>query len=248
MQRKKERTVYHNHSSESLKNKKMESPLLRERGQEEEEKGRCRSIWSSIFSRTAGGDEEETSNADTVQKLLTVLLDLQLAMEHKKEKIIEKKKQAAALYKEGRRDNAARVWATARHYEAQHDRWLNMRENVEQVKSEIVAQQQTAAVFNAFSKANETMGRIAESMKVEKIGELMDSLHEKIHAVEEVSSLLSDPNALRQTGEDKEQLERELEDFVRSSTGVSAKKNLHEQNRIENPTDSNFLNVEEVLN
>ena len=222
----------------------MESPLLTPTASDEKPRGRCKNIWSAVFAtRDNGDDNDEPTNAETVQKLITVCLDLDLAMQHLDNKLHSKREQARSLYEQGRRPLALRVWATCKRYEEQHTRWFMMRENIEQLKSEIVAQQQTASVFKAFSKANQTLSRIAECMHPEKIESMLDSLHEKFRQGDEISNLLSAPDALGEgTGYDQETEQRELEAYVRGETVASeSASDRRSPSDLRSPTDRRSL-------
>ena len=84
-----------------------------------------------------------------------------------------------------------------------------MRENVEQIKEELVAQQQSMAVFGAFSQANSAMERLAEKLNFSTLESVLTSLHEKLEAGAEVSAMLSSPAEY-----DEDELAEEMAEFL----------------------------------
>ncbi len=159
------------------------------------------------------------SNAETVILLQTVMTDIKLAMDHAEEKEKKKKTLAAEMLTKGYKEEAMKAWQTSQSHRRRFKHWFNMRENVEQIKDEIVSQQQSVAVFGAFNEANTALGRIAETLNVDTLNKVLDDLHEKFQEGNEVSEMLANPDGLDPSSAvfDEDEMRRDLEDFLGSS-------------------------------
>jgi len=148
-----------------------------------------KSCWSSFWFKL--WKHREPTVAETVSLLQKTVINLRLQMEHADQQATKKKEKAAQLYKNNKKDFAFRCWQSAKHYEKIYASWFKMCENVEYIMSEIQRQQQTAAVFSAFSKANNALGKIAKELDLSDLTDVLDSLNDKIQQGKEVSEILS---------------------------------------------------------
>ena len=170
----------------------------------------CSAVWQAIWDR---GD---CSFAETIELLNKTLADLDMLMPTALEKERAKKEQSARVLRTtGNRKLALQTFATARVHRRRYEAWHGMREMVEQIKSELMYQQQTAAVFQAFSVANEAMGKLAERLNVDTLETVLDSLRDRMESGQEVSGLLSDPSQLDDGTWDEDEAARQFEDFLR---------------------------------
>lgn len=204
---------------------KMHAPLLRDEnddnGSGNSEEAQSASWWRRIINwitwRRGNQQDRVPSNAETVVMLQKVMADLTLYMTHAEEEALKKKRLAAHVWQNGHRDLAIKAMATAHTHSARYKVFFNMRENVEQIKAELIAQQQTASVFGAFSRANDALGRIAQQLNVSNLERVLSELRDKMEAGEEVSLLLASPAELDPTY-DEDTLRDELLEYVSTSS------------------------------
>lgn len=218
----------------------MDAPLLRNT----DEGGArprllARLAWALCPGWWEGDTPTDGGNAATVQLLQKVMIDLGMLMDHAEEEYTSKMEQAAAEHRRGRREMALKAVQTAHSYGRRRAVWFGMRENVEQIKAELISQQQTASVFGAFSQANAALARLAEQLDVTGLESVLESLREKFEQGEDVSALLGDPGQL-EACYDAGQAERDLLDFVASAdqpAEKSAAKIGRPRDKIKNPTE-----------
>jgi hypothetical protein len=167
----------------------------------------------SWFRGTRPTADGRVSNATTVKMLMNVMVDLGMAMDYAEMQAEKKRLLAVHVMSRGHKEQALKAWATAKQYDKRYKTWFDMRENVEQIKSELVAQQQTMAVFGAFSLANHALERIAEKLNMTSLESVLSSLHEKLQNGAEMSQLLASPAELSDDY-DADTLEGELDAFL----------------------------------
>ena len=130
-----------------------------------------------------------------------------------------KKEKLLVLFQENASKSVLRsVLATMNLYKAKCDQFSLMYENVERLKIELVAQQQSMTVFAAFEKANTVMERIASRLNVDTLERTLESLQEKLDSGKEISLLLASPETLGGKVYDDDELDAELHLLVASSS------------------------------
>ena len=197
----------------------MESPLLKgkpdkEKEEEEEEeegnvpkKGGCWEWFSFPWTRRS-----EPSNAETVVMLKQVMVDLGLAISQADANSARKKREAIKLRDRGKLAEMKAAWSTAKMYDRRHAELYGMREVVEQIKAEIIAQQNNLSVFGAFSRANRTLEKMFEHLKLGELEKVLGSLHEHLQEGREISETLASPGLIEEIPEDE--LREEMAAFV----------------------------------
>jgi hypothetical protein len=198
------------------------SPLLTEQPVPEQQQRPSFLAWFISFFRQSTTKEKKVSNAETVRLLMSVVTDLGMAMDYAETQAEKKKNLAVHVLAKGHKPQALKAWATAKQYEKRYATWFDMRENVEQIKSELVAQQQTMAVFSAFSLANNALERIAEKLNMSSLEEVLSSLHEKLQNGAELSAVLASPAEL-DGSYDEDTLAQEMAAFLEQPTTTTPK-------------------------
>ncbi len=160
-------------------------------------------------------ERHEYSHANTVMMLKNVMANLSLAMASAEQShaskmseirsLLEKQPQTQTI-----REMARRALQTAKQYDAQRLMWFHMRENVESLKAELMAQRQSLTVFTAFNRANSVMERIASQLNLDTLEKTLSVLQENLDSGKEISQLLSTAPVSSSSSIDPEELDREL--------------------------------------
>jgi Snf7 protein len=167
----------------------------------------------SVFTAKEKKAREPPSNAETVRLLMAVITDLGMAMDYAEAQAAKKKDLAIHVRAKGHKEQAYKAWATAKQYEKRYTTWFDMRENVELIKSELIAQQQSLAVFGAFSLANSALETIAKKLNLSTLESVLTSLHEKLENGAEMSQILASPSEF-DSSYDEDALANEMAQFV----------------------------------
>ena len=152
--------------------------------------------------------------AETMSMLQQTRLQLDLNMNHCRHCIAKHEKKMCAYAEETHMRSAAlREFRMIKHYRERHDRWHAMSANLETVQSEIQAQQQTIAVFGAYTRANEAMGKLAERVDMSSLCEILDTLRERMEDGRDMSDALG---SAFNAEADASDLEAEFDAFIMS--------------------------------
>lgn len=163
------------------------------------------------------------SHANTVMMLKNVMIELSLAIasaEH--HRTVKCGEICELLARSPPGDKTAREMArlamqNVKQYDAHRLQWFKMRENVETLKAELVAQQQSLSVFQAFNRANAVMENIAKQLNVAALEKTLSSLQDKLDSGREISDLFSTALVNGQAY-DPDELDQELAQLVQSSS------------------------------
>lgn len=107
---------------------------------------------------------------------------------------------------------------TVHRYEAQAWQWARMREVAESLKIELVSQQQTMSVYNAFAQTNAAMERIAQQVNVDSVDRLMSSIQTQIDEGKSVSEIFATASNATLEQYDQDELEEELTALMNAKT------------------------------
>lgn len=167
-------------------------------------------------------ERHEYSHANTVMMLKNVMANLSLAMASAEQSHAQKMGEILALLHKqpqtlATKEMARRALQTAKQYEAQRLMWFHMRENVESLKAELMAQRQSLTVFTAFNRANRVMENIASQLNLETLEKTLSVLQENLDSGKEISQLLSTAPVSSADTSDPEELDRELALLVANS-------------------------------
>ena len=101
-----------------------------------------------------------------------------------------------------------------------------MRENVESLKAELMAQQQSLTVFKAFNRANRVMETIASHLNLATLEKTLSVLQDNLDSGKEISQLLSNatPLSAAEAAYDPDELDRELDMLASSSSSATFQK------------------------
>lgn len=117
-----------------------------------------------------------------------------------------------------RRALARTMLQTVHRYEAQAWQWARMREVAESLKIELVSQQQTMSVYNAFAQTNAAMERIAQQVNVDSVDRLMSSIQTQIDEGKSVSEIFATASNATLEQYDQDELEEELTALMNAKT------------------------------
>lgn len=111
---------------------------------------------------------------------------------------------------------------TVKRYEGQAWQWARMREVAESLKIELVSQQQTLSVYNAFSQTNAAMERIAQQVNTDSVDRLMSSIQAQIDEGKSVSEIFASASAISLDAVDEEELDEELAALMKRTVAAAA--------------------------
>lgn len=177
---------------------------------EEEEEGKtCAGRWWAWWTK-----KSPPTVAETMSMLQHTRLQLDLNMNHCRQ-CIAKHEQKMCKYAEDShmRSAALREFRMIKHYRERHDRWHAMSANLETVLSEIQSQQQTIAVFGAYTRANEVMGKLAERVDMSSLCEILDTLRDRMEEGRDMSDVMG---SAFNAEADSSELEAEFDAFMLS--------------------------------
>jgi len=135
------------------------------------------------------------SHAQMVQNLLDARNVLGMAREDADRRYEKKRAQVMALAAQGKNVEAWQSMQTAKQYQQRAQRLHGMAEEVERIQSTLVMQKQTASLFSLFTDANSALEHMIKAAPLENVEEVLDSLREHVHSVDEVSTSLAQGNA-----------------------------------------------------
>ena len=176
----------------------MERPLLKDgvdsSSQQQQQHGLLARLWTWLWNR------EEHNTAKTIEVLQNVVRELTLTLKladlnAKKKLAAQQTLMAEAAQQKRERDPdvlkmGRALMASEKMYRNQYMKAFMMRENVEAIKAEIVACQQSAAVFASFSKANTAMEALVKKVDMSALEKTMDRLQENMDSGKQISELL----------------------------------------------------------
>lgn len=173
----------------------MERPLLKEGADASaQHPGLLARLWTWLWNR------DEHSAAKTIEVLQNVVRELTLTLKladlnAKKKLAAQQTLMAEAAQQKRERDPdvlkmGRALMASEKMYRNQYMKAFMMRESVEAIKAEIVACQQSAAVFASFSKANTAMEALVKKVDMSALEKTMDRLQENMDSGKQISELL----------------------------------------------------------
>jgi phage shock protein A len=182
--------------------------ILKEEDQDQQGKSCTKRWWSWWTKKTP------PTVAETMSMLQHTRLQLDLNMNHCRQRIA-KHEQKMRTYAEDAhmRSAALREFRMIKHYRKRHDRWHAMSANLETVQSEIQAQQQTIAVFGAYTRANEAMGKLAEDVDMSSLCQILDTLRDRMEEGRDMSDAMG---SVFNAEADASELEAEFDAFMLS--------------------------------
>jgi len=142
-----------------------------------------------------GDTNQMPSHAQMVQNLLDARNVLGMAREDADRRYEKKRAQVMALAAQGKNVEAWQSMQTAKQYQQRAQRLHGMAEEVERIQSTLVMQKQTASLFSLFTDANSALEHMIKAAPLENVEEVLDSLREHVHSVDEVSTSLAQGNA-----------------------------------------------------
>lgn len=153
--------------------------------------------------------------AETISMLQQTRLQLELNMNHCRRRIAKHEEKMRSFHGDQHTRTAAlREFRMVKHYRERHDKWHAMCANLETVESEIQAQQQTIAVFGAFTRANDAMGELAERVDMSSLCDILDTLRDRMQEGKDMSDAMT--SAFDTDADDADTLEREFDAFMTS--------------------------------
>jgi hypothetical protein len=201
--------------------KKMKSPLLastdqplqQQQQQQQQQRSGClvRAIvwlWNRLTPKS-------TECAETIVRLKRLMNQLDLASQNSLAQAAGKRREIERVLSpvpsQERRALARTMLQTAKRYETQAFQWSRMREVAENLKIELVSQQQTMSVYNAFSQTNAAMERIAQTVNTSSVETLMESIQTQIDEGKSVSDIFG---SVQMHGYDEDELDDELDALI----------------------------------
>lgn len=152
--------------------------------------------------------------AETMSMLQQTRLQLDLNMNHCRQCIAKHERKMCTYAEDSHMRSAAlREFRMIKHYRERHDRWHAMSANLETVQSEIQAQQQTIAVFGAYTRANEAMGKLAERVDMSSLCQILDTLRDRMEEGRDMSDAMG---SAFNAEADSSDLEAEFDAFILS--------------------------------
>lgn len=152
--------------------------------------------------------------AETMSMLQHTRLQLDLNMNHCRQRIAKHERKMCTYAEDAHMRSAAlREFRMIKHYRERHDRWHAMSANLETVQSEIQAQQQTIAVFGAYTRANEAMGKLAEGVDMSSLCQILDTLRDRMEEGRDMSDAMG---SAFNAEADASELEAEFDAFMLS--------------------------------
>jgi len=180
---------------------------LKEKGEEEDRDPGC---WKRWF-----GEREKVppTVAETISMLQQTRLQLQLNMNSCKQNADKHEQKMRNYHSDLQLKSAAlREFRMRKRYFDQYDKWHAMYISLETVQSEIQSQQQAFAVFGAYARANEAMGKLADRVDMTSLCDMLDTLRDRMQEGKDVSDALG--SAFSDSMVDSDDLEREFENFM----------------------------------
>ena len=176
----------------------------------EEDQGKtCARRWWSWWTK-----KSPPTVAETMSMLQHTRLQLDLNMNHCRQRMAKHEKKMCEYAEDAHMRSAAlREFRMIKHYRERHDRWHAMSANLETVQSEIQAQQQTIAVFGAYTRANEAMGKLAERVDMSSLCQILDTLRDRMEEGRDMSDAMG---SAFNTEADASVLEAEFDAFILS--------------------------------
>jgi len=169
----------------------MERPLLKG-GEESSGGGLLKRLWAWLWTNN--------SNAQTIEVLQNVVRELTLTLKSaesnaNKKRIAQQELMAKAAHERRERDPGVlrmgrALMASEKMYRAQYEKSFMMRENVEAIKAQILACQQSATVFASFSMANTAMEALVKKVDMSALETTMSRLQENMDSGKQISELL----------------------------------------------------------
>lgn len=151
--------------------------------------------------------------AETISMLQQTRLQLELNMNHCRRRIAKHEEKMRSFHGDQHTRTAAlREFRMIKHYRERHDKWHAMCANLETVESEIQAQQQTIAVFGAYTRANDAMGALAERVDMSSLCDILDTLRDRMQEGKDMSDAMT--SAFDTDADDADTLEREFDAFM----------------------------------
>lgn len=164
---------------------------------------------------------KSTECAETIVRLKRLMNQLDLASQNSLAQAAGKRREIERVLGSGdagqgvvgqeRRALARTMLQTAKRYETQAFQWSRMREVAENLKIELVSQQQTMSVYNAFSQTNAAMERIAQTVNTSSVETLMESIQTQIDEGKSVSDIFG---SVQMHGYDDDELDDELDALI----------------------------------